>query len=197
MVLETPEAYHERMQLRIQQTTLPHLGPTPNIFLVESFFSNSAFHGAALDKIHIAQEFERFFVELKEKHNITKEDVCRRGVYLSHETGTNASLEASCAFNEVHALEQCFGEELLRELIVLNTKAFTGHPMGVSFEDVVAIQVLRTSIVPPVPPGTSLDPNLGSSLNLSRGGPVPHVKYALRFAAGFGSQIAIALYAKK
>ena len=39
------------------------------------------------------------------------------------------------------------------------------------------------------------DPYLGSDLKLSRGGSYP-CKFALRFAAGFGSQIALALYGK-
>jgi hypothetical protein len=37
------------------------------------------------------------------------------------------------------------------------------------------------------------DEYLGSDLNLSRGGK-HEVQYAIRFAAGFGSQIALALY---
>lgn len=65
--------------------------------------------------------------------------------------------------------------------------------MGVSFEDVVAAEVLMTGVVPPIANNAQLDPYLGSDLKLSRGGNYP-CKYALRFAAGFGSQIALALY---
>ena len=65
--------------------------------------------------------------------------------------------------------------------------------MGVSFEDVVAAEVLVTGRVPPIAHFTECDPALGSDLNLSRGGSYP-CKYALRFAAGFGSQVALALY---
>ena len=153
LVLETQDAYRERIQWQLHQQSMPHevsssmhldnQANVPSVYLVESFFSNSAFHGAALDKEHIAEEFLRFFDILETKHHISKEEVCTKGVYLSHETCTNASKEASCAFNEVYALRKCFGDELLKHLIVLNTKAFTGHPMGVSFEDVVAVQVLR------------------------------------------------------
>ena len=81
----------------------------------------------------------------------------------------------------------------MNKLLILNTKGFTGHPMGVSFEDVVAAEVLRLGKVPPVANDPTPDPYLGSDLNLSRGGAYP-CKYALRFAAGFGSQIALALY---
>lgn len=78
-------------------------------------------------------------------------------------------------------------------MLILNTKGFTGHAMGVSFEDVVAAEVLETGIVPPVANFTEIDPVLGEDLKVGRGGPYP-CKYAMRFAAGFGSQIALALY---
>ena len=65
--------------------------------------------------------------------------------------------------------------------------------MGVSFEDVVAVEVLRTGRVPPIANFQSVDPNLGTDLKMSMGGEYA-CRYALRFAAGFGSQIALALY---
>ena len=65
--------------------------------------------------------------------------------------------------------------------------------MGVSFEDVVAAEVLSSGLVPPIANFTEVDPALGPDLKLSRGGAYP-CKYALRFAAGFGSQVALALY---
>ena len=85
----------------------------------------------------------------------------------------------------------------LQDLLILNTKGFTGHPMGVSFEDVVAVEVLRTGTVPPIANFTVVDPHLLGSggekdLKFSSGGAYP-CKYAIRFAAGFGSQIALAL----
>ena len=68
--------------------------------------------------------------------------------------------------------------------------------MGVSFEDVVAAEVLVSGIVPPIANNAQIDSYLGSDLKLSRGGAYP-CKFALRFAAGFGSQIALALYGSK
>ena len=75
------------------------------------------------------------------------------------------------------------------QVVVANTKGFTGHPMGVGIEDVVAVKALETGIVPPVPNFKEPDPDLGE-LNLSIGGVYP-VRYALRLAAGFGSQISM------
>ena len=85
---------------------------------------------------------------------------------------------------------EVFGEDADR-IVIANTKGFTGHPMGVGLEDVLAVKALETGVVPPVPNFREVDPDLGA-LNLSRGGAYP-VRYALRLAAGFGSQIAMLL----
>ncbi len=77
------------------------------------------------------------------------------------------------------------------DVIVANTKGFTGHPMGVGIEDVIAVKILEYGIVPPVPNFKEADPELGA-LNFSRGGRYP-AQYALHLAAGFGSQIAMTL----
>lgn len=160
--------------------------------LLGTLVSNSAYHGAAMDKIHIAQEMERFISGVEKEHGITRSQIARQGVYFSHETGTHASPASSCAANEIYGLRETFKDEL-KNLLILNTKGFTGHPMGVSFEDVVAAEVLVSGKVPPIANYAGVDPNLGSDLKLSQGGDYP-CKYAMRFAAGFGSQIALALY---
>ena len=41
---------------------------------------------------------------------------------------------------QVNALLDCFGREAAEALLVLNSKAYTGHSMGVCFEDVVAVE---------------------------------------------------------
>lgn len=82
----------------------------------------------------------------------------------------------------------------MANLLILNTKGLTGHSMGVSFEDVVAAEVLVTGKVPPVANLQEPDPILGD-LKYSTGGDYSCM-YALRFAAGFGSQVAISLYGK-
>ena len=83
------------------------------------------------------------------------------------------------------------GVEVGDRIVIANTKGFTGHAMGAGIEDVVAIKALETGLVPLVPNYREADPDLGT-LNLSRGGSYP-VRYALRLAAGFGSQVAMAL----
>ena len=65
-------------------------------------------------------------------------------------------------------------------IVITNTKGFTGHAMGAGVEDVVAVKVLETGIVPPVPNYQEVDPELGT-LNLSSGG-ATRCEYALRLA---------------
>ena len=61
-------------------------------------------------------------------------------------------------------------------------------------EDVVAVEILRRGKLPPLPNYSkeSLDPYLGN-IKVSEGGDF-NAKYALRFAAGFGSQVSFVLY---
>ena len=109
-------------------------------------------------------------------------------------TGLSTASHTDSGFgNEVAALRFAFGDDFLSKLLILNTKGFTGHPMGVSFEDVTAVEVLMRQTVPAVPNYQEQDEYLGE-LNISKGGPYA-CRYALRFAAGFGSQVAFALYA--
>ena len=186
MVLETEMSQIERM----------NVSPRPfevKARLLHTQYSNSAFHGAALDRKHIGSELKRFLNDIEQVHGISKAELATHGVYFSHETSTHASSASSCSGNEVAALRSAFGDDLLAKLLICNTKGFTGHPMGVSFEDVAAVEVLMRQKVPPVPNYKVIDDYLGK-LNISKGG---HYSccYALRFAAGFGSQVAFALYA--
>lgn len=178
----------------ISEQHIKDFGLALRIRLIDTQYSNSAYHGAALDQHHIAGELERFLVALEKKFGITRQAIAREGVYLSHETSTHASDASSCAANEIFALRTCFGEEGMKNLVILNTKGYTGHPMGVSFEDIAAVQILRSGIIPRVAnlDEASTDPFLGS-INLGKGGKYA-ARYALRFSAGFGSQVAFALY---
>jgi len=190
MVLETETSAQQR-----HKTTDNGVSSTglTKARLLATQYSNSAFHGAALDRKHIASELKRFLTDVEFIHGINKAEIATHGVYFSHETSTHATAASSCAGNECAALREVFGDELLSKLLILNTKGFTGHPMGVSFEDVTAVEVLMRQTVPPVSNYSVKDDYLGD-LNISKGGPYA-CRYALRFAAGFGSQVAFALYA--
>ena len=161
------------------------LTPICEVLAVET--ANSAFHGTRLDVEHIGGVMEKL-VHSAERRGIRREEIAAETLFVSHETYTPARGGSAAA--EIHALRQVFGANADR-IVIANTKGFTGHPMAVGIEDVMAVKSLETGVVPPVPNFRDPDPELGL-LNLSKGGAYP-VKYALRLAAGFGSQISMAL----
>ena len=125
-------------------------------------------------------------------HHLDRRTIAASLLYVSHETFTCAR-NGGCAGAEVTALRYAFGDDV-RRLLITNSKGMTGHAMGVCFEDVVAVAALSTGRVPPVVNYKEADPALGN-LRLSTGG-AHDCKYALHFAAGFGSQVAYVLYRK-
>ena len=136
MVLETELSCQEQMKLPVV--------PGYQICqirarLLATQYSNSVFHGAALDRKHIASELKRFLNDFELDYGISKANISTHGVYFSHKTSTHAFSATSCARNEVATLRSAFGDKLLSKLLILNTKGFTGNPTGVSFDDVVAV----------------------------------------------------------
>ena len=150
--------------------------------------ANSAFHGTRLDVDHIGEVMEHLIAGAEASTGLDRHAIAPATVFVSHETYTPA--RGGSASAEIFALRRVFGTDADR-VVIANTKGFTGHPMGVGLEDVVAVKALETGIVPPVANYREPDPELGP-LNLSKGGSYP-VEYALRLAAGFGSQISMLL----
>ena len=174
LVVESADAARER-------------GITPICDLVAAVTANSAFHGTRLDVDHIGQVMEQL-IRQAERRGIDRNAIAGQTMFMSHETYTPA--RGGSASAEINALRHVFGDAA-GSIVIANTKGFTGHAMGAGIEEVVAVKALETGIVPPVPNYREPDPELGE-LNLSRGGTYP-VTYALRLAAGFGSQIAMTL----
>ena len=160
---------------------------TPICEVLGAVTANSAFHGTRLDVEHISGVMEDL-VKQAEARGALRAAMAPETMFVSHETYTPARGGSAAA--EIHALRRVFGEDAER-IVIANTKGFTGHPMGVGLEDVVAVKALETGVVPPVPNYRDPDPELGE-LHLSNGGAYP-VRYALRLAAGFGSQISMML----
>jgi 3-oxoacyl-(acyl-carrier-protein) synthase len=171
LVLESEDAVRER-------------GMRGLVELLSSEANNSAYHGSRLDVDHIAQVMDALVASAERRFGLERKAMAPQTVFMSHETYTPA--RGGSASAEVAALRHTFGPAA-QEVIVANTKGFTGHPMGVGVEDVIAVKILEYGIVPPVPNFKEVDPDLGP-LTLSRGGRYP-VQYALHLAAGFGSQI--------
>lgn len=162
---------------------------TPLAELLAADFANSAFHGTRLDVGHITQVVQRLMQQAETRYGIDRHEMAPRTVFVSHETYTPA--RGGSASAEVQALRDTFGPSA-SQVVIANAKGFTGHPMGVGIEDTLAIKALQYQTVPPIANFEQPDPELGE-LNLSRGGHYD-VDYALRFAAGFGSQLAVTLY---
>jgi 3-oxoacyl-(acyl-carrier-protein) synthase len=174
LVVESAESARER-------------GLQPICEVLGAVIANSAFHGTRLDVEHIGAAMEAV-VRQAEARGVRRDAIAAATAFVSHETYTPARGGSAAA--EIQALRRVFGAGADR-IVITNTKGFTGHAMGAGIEDVVAVKLLETGIVPPVPNYREPDPELGP-LNLSRGG-AQDVRYALRLAAGFGSQIALAL----
>jgi malonyl CoA-acyl carrier protein transacylase len=156
--------------------------------VLSSETANSAYHGSRLDVDHISQVMNHVVTAAERRFGLNRHVIAPHTVFMSHETFTPA--RGGSASAEVVALRKTFGPAA-RDVIVANTKGFTGHPMGVGVEDVIAVKILEYGIVPPVPNFREVDPELGV-LNLSRGGRYP-VSYGLHLAAGFGSQISMVM----
>ena len=175
LVVESAEAARER-------------GITPACRVLSAVTANSAFHGTRLDVNHIAQVMETLVSSAERKWGVDRHAIAPKMVFVSHETYTPA--RGGSASAEIFALRGTFGASV-DSIVMANTKGFTGHPMAVGIEDALAVKMLETGIVPPIPNFREVDPELGP-LHLSKGGRYDR-DYTLRLAAGFGSQIAMTL----
>jgi acyl transferase domain-containing protein/NAD(P)-dependent dehydrogenase (short-subunit alcohol dehydrogenase family)/acyl carrier protein len=175
LVVESAEAARER-------------GIQPICEVLSTITANSAFHATRLDVQHIGQMMETLISRAERYRGISRGQIAPQTVFVSHETYTPA--RGGSASAEISALRRVFGEAA-DQIVIANTKGFTGHAMGTGIEDVLAVKSLETGVVPPVPNFKEVDPELGL-LNLSKGGSYP-VEYALRLGAGFGSQISMSL----
>ena len=181
LVIESEDAARER-------------GIRPVCEILSTQIANSAFHGTRLDVNHVSEVMDQLVSVAEERFDLNRNEFAGKTVFVSHETYTPA--RGGSASAEIHALRKTF-KEMADQVVIANTKGFTGHAMGVGIEDVMAVKALQFGQVPPIAhieDGFEPDPELGN-LRLSHGGEYP-IEYALRLGAGFGSQIAMTLYRK-
>lgn len=167
-------------------------GVQPIAELLGTKTANSAYHGTRLDIEHVSETVDEFIHEMENTWGLDRHSIASQIVFFSHETYTPA--RGGSAQSEVKALRRTFGSSA-DKLVIANTKGFTGHPMGVGIEDASMFYGLLTGRIPPIANHKEVDPELGN-LNLSKGGDYPELKYGMRFAAGFGSQIALSFVRK-
>jgi phosphopantetheinyl transferase/NAD(P)-dependent dehydrogenase (short-subunit alcohol dehydrogenase family)/acyl carrier protein len=167
-------------------------GVEPIVEVLGTHYSNSSFHGTRLDVNHVSSELQLFMKNIHKAHGITPPELASSMMFMSHETYTPR--RGGSASAEIRSLRDTFGPTAER-IHIANTKGYTGHAMGAGIEDVVAIKSIEIGKIPPIANFKEPDPDLGN-LKLSQGGSV-NVTYALRLAAGFGSQVAFALFKKR
>ncbi len=151
--------------------------------------ANSAFHGTRLDVDHISRTARDLVQAVAAKEGTTPEAMAPSTFFMSHETYTPARGGSAAA--EIQALRDAFGARA-SDVTIANTKGYTGHAMGAGIEDTTALKALQYGIVPPVANLKEPDPELGE-LKLSRGEHGDY-RYAVRLAAGFGSQLAMSVW---
>ncbi len=173
IVVESADAARER-------------GIQPICEVLSAITANSAFHGTRLDVQHIGDVMESLVRQAETKGGISRREIAPHTVFVSHETYTPA--RGGSASAEIHALRHVFGD-MADQIVIANTKGYTGHAMATGIEDVLAVKALETGLVPPVPNFKEVDPELGL-LNLSKGGAYP-IQYAMHLGAGFGSQVSM------
>ena len=173
------------------ETEVAKRGMKPLAKLLSSEIANSGFHVTRLDVGHVAQVMNRLVTHAEQDYGLNRSDIAKQLVFISHETYTPA--RGGSASAEAYALKSTFGKDV-SSVIVSNTKGFTGHSMGAGLEDAIAVRCLNTGLVPPIANFKEADPEL-EGITLSKGGHY-NFKYALRLAAGFGSQIGMTLLEK-
>ena len=164
-------------------------GIEPLADLLGAHVVNSAFHPTRLDVHHIAGQVEKLVADVEQKFDLDRKDIAPHTLFVSHETFTPARGGSAAA--EIESLRHVF-KDRADDVVIANTKGFTGHPMAASIEDGLAVKALQHQLVPPIPNLKEPDPELGN-LKLSQGGSYP-IDYALRFSAGFGSQFGVSLF---
>ncbi|MGP8283785.1 MAG: SDR family NAD(P)-dependent oxidoreductase [Desulfomonilaceae bacterium] len=164
-------------------------GMEPIASIEAGVVANSGFHGTRLDVDHILTVMEKMISRWEKQSGISRHELAKKMFFMSHETYSPKRGGSSSA--EIKALRSTFGESA-GIIPIANTKGFTGHTMGVGIEDVVALRCLQKRRLPPIPNLRFPDPEF-KDMNLSHGGHCD-AEYALRLAAGFGSQIVMSLY---
>ena len=174
-----------------EESEVTKRGMKPLAKLLSTEIANSGFHVTRLDVAHVAQVMNRLVSHAEQEYGLNRSDIAKQLVFISHETYTPA--RGGSASAEAYALKSTFGKDV-SSVIVSNTKGFTGHSMGAGLEDAIAVRCLNTGLVPPIANFKEADPEL-EGITLSKGGHY-NFKYALRLAAGFGSQLGMTLLEK-
>ncbi len=168
-----------------RQDTLKDRGLNGQARILGSHIGNSAFHPSRIDVGHLAGELNKFVDRVERQNAISRTDMARQLVFMSHETFTPA--RGGSASAEVKALKSAFPNDY-KQIAITNTKGYTGHTLGAGIEDAILVKGLQKNTFPPV---ANLDnvPAEFSDLNFTQSGHGDY-RFGLHFSAGFGSHFA-------
>ncbi len=157
--------------------------------ILGTYLGNSAFHTFNIDVNHLATEMGRFVDRVEKRHGLNKAEYAKELLFMSHETYTPA--RGGSADAEVNALKQSYPDNY-GEVVITNTKGYTGHTLGAAIEDAVLVKAMQRGTAPPIAnlkrPSAHFD-----DLNLNRGGH-GNYRYGIHLAAGFGSHFAFVFF---
>jgi malonyl CoA-acyl carrier protein transacylase len=168
-----------------RQDTLQRRGLNGQARILGSYIGNSAFHPSRIDVHHLAGELNKFMGRVERQNDISRTDMAKQLVFMSHETFTPA--RGGSASAEVEALKTAFPNDY-KQIAITNTKGYTGHTLGAGIEDAILVKGLQKKTFPPV---ANLDnvPAEFSDLNFTQSGHGDY-RFGLHFSAGFGSHFA-------
>ncbi|WP_020585752.1 type I polyketide synthase [Desulfobacter curvatus] len=171
-----------------RQDTLKHRGLNGQARILGTYIGNSAFHPSRIDVHHLAGELNKFVNKVEKQNALSRTDMAKQLVFMSHETFTPA--RGGSASAEVEALKTAF-PNLYKQIAITNTKGYTGHTLGAGIEDAILVKGLQKKTFPPV---ANLDhvPAEFSDLNFTQSGHGDY-RFGLHFSAGFGSHFAFLL----
>ena len=164
-------------------------GITPICEVLGAVTANSAFHGSRLDVEHIGGVMEAVVAPGRGARRRRATRSPPETVFVSHETYTPARGGSAAA--EIHALRQVFGADA-DAIVIANTQGHDRPPDGRRHRGRRSPSRRSRPASCRRCPTSATSTRSSAQLNLSHGGAYP-VRYALRLAAGFGSQISMIL----
>jgi acyl transferase domain-containing protein/NAD(P)H-dependent flavin oxidoreductase YrpB (nitropropane dioxygenase family)/acyl carrier protein/NAD(P)-dependent dehydrogenase (short-subunit alcohol dehydrogenase family) len=173
-----------------REETVKRRGMNGQAEVLGTFIGNTAYHTYNIDVKGIATEMKRFVGKVEKRHGLKKEDYSKKMVFMSHETFTPA--RGGSADAEINALRATY-PDTYRDIVISNTKGYTGHTLGAALEDAALVKVLQTGMAPPIANLTDIEDDF-KDLKLAKTPVKGDFQYGFHIAAGFGSHLSFAFF---
>ncbi len=173
-----------------REETVKRRGMNGQAEILGTFIGNTAYHTYNIDVKGIASEMKRFVGKVEKRQGLKKEEYSKKLVFMSHETFTPA--RGGSADAEITALRTTY-PDTYTDIVISNTKGYTGHTLGAALEDAVLVKVLQTGTAPPIANLKDIEDNF-KDLKLATEPVKGDFEYGFHIAAGFGSHLAFAFF---